>query len=74
MTYKQIEAARETRLWIGQVIVPAAIGVAGLLALPEVRKGVAEITKSTKNKVKNKFKKKGSKKDNVVHIDVLKLK
>ena len=24
MTYKQIEASREMRLWIGQVIVPAA--------------------------------------------------
>ena len=24
MTYKQIEASREVRLWIGQIIVPAA--------------------------------------------------
>jgi len=27
MTYRQIEASREIRLWIGQVIVPIAVGV-----------------------------------------------
>lgn len=27
MTYRQIEASREIRLWIGQVIVPIAVGI-----------------------------------------------
>ena len=39
MTYKQIEASREARLWIGQIIVPA-VGLA--LAFPEARDWVKE--------------------------------
>lgn len=27
MTYRQIEASREIRLWISQVIVPVAVGI-----------------------------------------------
>ena len=30
MTYKQIEASREMRLWIGQVIVPAAVAAVAI--------------------------------------------
>lgn len=43
MTYKQIEASREVRLWIGQVIVPA-IGVASAVVLsnPDLRKAASE--------------------------------
>ena len=37
MTYKQIEASRELRLWIGQVIVPAVSVTAVVLANPDVR-------------------------------------
>ena len=40
MTYKQIEASREARLWIGQVIVPAVTCVTIAMANPEVRKAV----------------------------------
>lgn len=39
MTYKQIEASREARLWIGQIIVPA-VGLA--LAIPESREWVKD--------------------------------
>lgn len=50
MTYKQIEASRELRLWIGQVIVPA-IGVsAALLSNPEIRKRVSEKLEGVKAK------------------------
>ena len=42
MTYKQIEASREARLWIGQVIVPAATAVAIAMANPELRRKTAE--------------------------------
>ena len=37
MTYKQIEASRELRLWIGQVIVPAVTMAVALTSIPEVR-------------------------------------
>lgn len=54
MTYKQIEASRELRLWIGQVIVPA-IGVsAALLSNPEIRKRVSEKLEGVKAKFQRK--------------------
>lgn len=37
MTYKQIEQAREIRLWIGQIIVPAITVATTMLTIPEVR-------------------------------------
>jgi len=37
MTYKQIEASREARLWIGQVIIPVAMTVVTAANIPEVR-------------------------------------
>lgn len=42
MTYKQIEASRELRLWIGQIIVPAISVSAMLLANPDIRRIAAE--------------------------------
>lgn len=60
MTYKQIEASREARLWIGQIIVPAATVVGSALAIPEVRQAVAakaeEVKRTIKNKMNNKKK------------------
>lgn len=58
MTYKQIEAARETRLWLGQVIVPACLAVAVACTNPAVRQWCGDKTKVVKNFVKSKFKKK----------------
>lgn len=55
MTYKQIEASREARLWIGQVIVPAAVGIAMVLAKPEARDFAKKKYNSIKDKVKTKF-------------------
>ena len=52
MTYKQIEASRELRLWIGQVIVPA-IGVSlAVASRPEVRKYVSEKYEKVKTKIR----------------------
>ena len=48
MTYKQIEASREIRLWIGQVIVPAA---AFAMAFPEARQAVVNKAKSIKKSI-----------------------
>ena len=54
MTYKQIEASREVRLWIGQVIVPA---IALTMAIPEARKKVIDKSKSIKRSIDERFKK-----------------
>lgn len=56
MTYKQIEGAREVRLWITQVIVPAAMTVGGLMLVPEIRHTVVSKASEIKTKVKTKFK------------------
>lgn len=60
MTYKQIEASREVRLWIGQVIVPVATGVAIAMTNPDVRKAVVTKFNKVKKSVKQKFKKEES--------------
>lgn len=50
MTYKQIEASRELRLWIGQVIVPTVSVMAVVLANPDVRKVASEKLDDIKQK------------------------
>lgn len=61
MTYKQIETMREIRLWVGQIIVPAATVAATVMAVPETRKAVTTKVKKIKNSITNKFKKKEKK-------------
>lgn len=58
MTYKQIETMREIRLWIGQIIVPAATIAATTLTIPEVRQAVATKAESMKRSIERKMKKK----------------
>ena len=57
MKYKHIEAAREARLWIGQIVVPAMTIAATTLTIPEVRQAVAAKAKSVKQSVEDKMKK-----------------
>lgn len=57
MTYKQIEASREARLWIGQIIVPAVVAVGSTLAIPEVRQAIAMKAKEVKQNIERKIKK-----------------
>lgn len=57
MTYKQIEASREVRLWIGQVVVPAVMAGVMLVANPITRDFVVDKTTVVKNKFKTMFKK-----------------
>ena len=57
MTYKQIEAAREVRLWIGQIIVPAATVAVTAMTIPEVRQMIAAKADSVKYKIKPKINK-----------------
>lgn len=53
MTYKQIEASREMRLWIGQVIVPAVGVTAALLANPEIRQAASQKVEDIKQRFRN---------------------
>lgn len=57
MTYKQIEASREARLWICQIVVPTVTIIGTMAAIPEVRKKVSDAYNNVKNSIKNKFKK-----------------
>ena len=52
MTHKQIEASREARLWIGQVIVPVVIATGILLSNPEVSDWVTRKVQMVKTTVK----------------------
>lgn len=45
MNYRQVEAAREVRLWIEHVIFPTAIVVGIALSNPKVRKKIKGIFK-----------------------------
>lgn len=58
MKYKHIEAAREVRLWIGQIMVPAVTLAATTMTIPEVRQAVATKAKVWKESVEWKLKKK----------------
>lgn len=55
MTYKQIEASREVRLWITQVIVPAvATAIAVVSTVPVVREAAVTKFEKFKNRIKQK--------------------
>ena len=56
MTYKQIEAAREVRLWIGQIIVPAATVAVTAMTIPEVRQAIAAKANKVKQDIESKVK------------------
>lgn len=51
MTRRQIDASREARLWITQVIIPA-FGVA--MMIPEAREAVVAKAKEVKDKIMSK--------------------
>ena len=58
MTRKQIEAARETRLWIAQIIVPAIIGAVVVNArYPEIGRAAVSKVNDLKRSIQDKFKK-----------------
>ena len=58
MTRKQIDAAREARLWIGQIIIPTATVVVTALSIPGVKEAAVEKIQSVKRSIqKRKFKK-----------------
>lgn len=55
---KDIEAAREVRLWIGQIVVPAVTLAATTMAIPEVRQAVAAKVNLVKHNINEKLNKK----------------
>lgn len=57
MKRKNIDAMREVRLWIGQIIVPAVVTVGSVMAIPEVRQAVATKANQWKESVEKKIRK-----------------
>lgn len=57
LKYKHIEASREVRLWIGQVIIPACATTVAILSIPGVKESISEKIASKREAVKSKFKK-----------------
>lgn len=57
MTYKQIEASREMRLWIGQVIVPAAVAAVAIASNPNTRDYISKKYNNIKSRIQKKFEK-----------------
>lgn len=64
LKYKHIEAAREVRLWIGQVIVPLAGVVVTTMSIPEVRQAAAAKATEVKLNIENRINKKKFRKVN----------
>ena len=58
MKRRNVEAAREVRLWIGQIVVPAVTLAASTMAIPEVRQAVAAKARLVKRNIDEKLKKK----------------
>lgn len=56
MKRKNIDAMREVRLWIGQIVVPAVTLAASTMAIPEVRKAVAAKALQWKESIEMKLK------------------
>ena len=52
MTYKQIEASREARLWLSQIIIPA---MCITMMAPEAREAVVTKAKEVKRSIKTAF-------------------
>lgn len=58
MTMKQIETAREIRLWLGQIVAPVTLGVVLLLSNPKVQRKIERSVDKTNQFIKTKFAKK----------------
>ena len=58
VTRKQIDAARETRLCISQIVIPAATACIAIMTIPEVRQTIAAKAISIKQNIESKIHKK----------------
>lgn len=67
MKYKHIEATREVRLWITQIVVPITTTIiASGIAIPEVRNAFVNKCNNVKKTVNKKLKKKEQKEKDIV--------
>ena len=57
MRRKNVEEAREARLWIRDIFVPGVMLLTTTLAIPEVRQAVASKAKEIKENIDKKIKK-----------------
>ena len=57
MTRRQIDASRERRLWISQVVMPTLTMAAGLMAIPEVREAVKAKATELKKRIEDRLNK-----------------
>lgn len=57
MTRRQIDASRERRLWISQVIIPSLTLVATAMTIPEVRETVKAKANEIRFKIESRMKK-----------------
>lgn len=57
MSYRRIEASREARLWLGQIVIPATSALMATLTIPEVRQAVAAKATQIKYSIESKMKK-----------------
>ena len=67
MTMKQIETAREIRLWIGQIIAPVTLGAVLLLSNPKVQRKLERSINKSKQFIKAKF----AKKENDTEVNII---
>lgn len=56
MTRRQIDASRERRLWISQVIMPTLTTIGTLMLIPEVRETVKLKATEIRDKIKDRIK------------------
>lgn len=61
MKRKNIEAAREVRLWIGQIVVPGVTLAMTAMSIPEVRQAIAAKANEVKWNVNRRMHKKEKK-------------
>ena len=55
MTYKQIEASREARLWLAQIVLPIATVI---MMVPEAREAIVDKVRTAKKNIETTFTKK----------------
>lgn len=57
MTRRQIDASRERRLWLSQIVIPTVTLAVTTMAIPEVRDAVKLKACEWKQKIQNRMKK-----------------
>lgn len=55
LKYKHIEASREIRLWLGQVIIPGAMAFGMAMSNPQFKEAVTSKVRTVKESLKERF-------------------